>query len=103
MKAKVKSIRFGEGKLLIDVGFYFSNGEEGYDECYREVMEIVNGEPVGTSKWQLYPFNVLGFKVAFDMTRRDFKEMVLKRLRAFKEAHSKVANLQSWIGFEIEE
>lgn len=103
MKAKIRNIRFGEGKLIVDVGFYFSEGEEGYDECYREVMEVVDGEEVGTGEWKLYPFNTLGFNVTFDMTKKDFKAMVLKRLRAFKEAHSKVGNLQSWIGFEIEE
>lgn len=103
MKAKIRQVQFGEGKLIVNVGFYFSEGEEGYDECYREVMEIIDGEPVGIGQWQLYPFNTLGFNVPFDMTKKDFKAMVLKRLRAFREAHSKVSNLQSWIGFEIED
>jgi len=103
MKAKIRQIQFGEGKLIVNVGFYFSEGEEGYDECYREIMNVVDGEPVGTGEWQLYPFNTLGFNVSFDMTKEGFKTMVLKKLRAFQEAHSKVANLQSWIGFEIEE
>lgn len=65
-------------------------------------MEIVDGEPVETGEWRLYPFNTLGFNVGFNMTKEDFKAMVLKKLRAFQEAHSKVANLQSWVGFEIE-
>ena len=66
-------------------------------------MTEVDGEHVGTGEWRLYPFNTLGFNAPFDMTKQDFKAMVLKRLRAFQEAHSKVADLQSWIGFEIEE
>jgi len=103
MKAKIRQVQFGEGKIIVNVGFYFSEGEEGYDECYREVMKEVDGEPVGTGEWRLYPFNTLGFNITFDMTKGDVKEMVLKKLRAFKEAHSKVADLQSWIGFEIEE
>lgn len=103
MKAKIRGIQFGEGKLIVNVGFYFSEGEEGYDECYREVMEIIDDEPVGTGEWKLYPFNTLGFNVPFGMTKQEFKAMVLKKLRGFKEARSKVANLQSWIGFEIEE
>lgn len=103
MIAKVRQIQFGEGKLIVNVGFYFSEGEEGYDECYREVVGIVDGEPVGTGEWKLYPFNTLGFNVPFDMTKEDFEAMVLKKLRGFKEAHLKVADLQSWIGFEIEE
>jgi len=103
MKAKVRQVQFGEGKLIVNVGFYFSEGEEGYDECYREVMETVSDEPVGTGEWELYAFNTLGFNVPFGMTKQEFKAMVLKKLRAFKEAHSRIANLQSWVGFEIGE
>lgn len=103
MKARIEDIRFGEGKLNVRVGFYFSEGEEGYDGCYREITEIVDDEPVGTGEWRLYPFNTLGFSVTFDTTKQDFKAMVVKKLRAFKEAHAKVGNLQPWIGFEIEE
>ena len=103
MKARIEDIRFGEGKLNVRVGFYFSEGEEGYDECYREIMEIVGDEEVGTGEWRLYPFNTLGFNVTFDMTKQDFKATVIKKLRAFKEAHTRVADFQDWIGTEIEE
>ncbi|GAG81923.1 unnamed protein product [marine sediment metagenome] len=63
MKAKIRQIQFGEGKLIVNVGFYFSEGEDGYDECYREIMTEVDGKPVVTGEWKLYPFNTLGFSV----------------------------------------
>ena len=50
MKAKIRQVQFGEGKLIVNVGFYFSEGEDGYDECYREVKKIVDGEEVGNGE-----------------------------------------------------
>lgn len=105
MKAKIRDIRLGVGKVIATVGFYFSEGEDGYDEYYREIMTTVepSGEQVGTGEWKLSPFHTLAFDVTSDMTKKDFEAVVLKGLRAFKEAHSKLGALQSWVGFEIEE
>lgn len=103
MKAKIEAVKFGEGKLIVDVGFYFSEGEEGYGECYREVKEMVEDELVGTGVWKLYMFNHFGFKVSLDATKVDIEEAVLTKLRAFKDAHTKVAKMQGLVGFEIEE
>lgn len=107
MIAKIRDIRLGVGKVIATVGFYFSESEEGYDECYREIMTTVepteSGEPVGTGEWKLYPFHTLALDVTSGMKREDFKAVVLKRLRAFREAYSRVGDLQNWIGFEIEE
>lgn len=100
MKAKIEDIRFGEGKLSVRVGFYFSVGELGYDECYRDVVDE-EGNPTGEKR--LYPFNTLGLGVALGTTKLEFRDRVVAKLRAFKEAHTKAADLQDWIGFEIEE
>lgn len=102
MKAKVRDIRFGDGKLIVRVDLYHSEGEEGYDESYRETMETMESEvegefiEVGTGERKLYPFDMLGFNIGLDTTKQDFKGMVLKRLKAFKKAYS-------WIGSEIGE
>jgi len=37
MKAKIKDITLGREQVNIQVDFFYSPEEVGYDECYREI------------------------------------------------------------------
>lgn len=102
MKAKIKDVTFG-AKVNVQVDFFFSKGEEGYDECYREIKQIVDDVEVGTGKWRLYPFNSIGIAIKPETTKESFKVLVITKLKEFKQAHASSLSLANWIGFEIEE
>ena len=103
MKAKIKGITFSAGKVNVQVDYFFSEGEEGYDECYREIKQMVDDVEVGTGEWRLYPFNSIGIPISPETTKKSFKSLVVAKLRDFKQAHTGSLALQSWMGFEIEE
>lgn len=100
MWTKLEGIQFGEGKIWARVAFYFDPTEEGYEECYRDVLDAED-KPTGENI--LYPFNSLSFDSALDGTAQQLRDKVLVKLRAFKAAHTKVATLQSWVGTVIKE
>lgn len=101
MLAEIKDITFGEGKMLVQVDYFYEVGEDGYDDCYREIKDVVDEMAIGTGKWRLYPFNSIGTAITLDATKKDLKKIVLAKLDGFKLAHAKVADLQSWLGTEI--
>ncbi len=103
MKAKIKNITFGEGKLFVQVDYFYKMGENGYDDCYREIMQVVDETAVGTGKWRLYPFNSMGMAISLNATKEDVMSTIFSKIKRFKEAHAKLAELKSWIGTEIED
>ena len=99
MFARLDDVRFGDRKIIASVGFYFSVGEAGYDEYYREELDGL-GNPTGVFK--LYPFNTIPFNLPLDAQPAQLREKVVAKLRAFKESHTVVANFQPWVGTEIQ-
>ncbi len=103
MIAKIKGISFAENKINVQVDYFYDISEDGYDDCYREIKQIVNEVEVGTGEWRLYPFNSMGLAVSPTASKEDVANTILSKLRNFQLTHSKLPDVQSWIGTEIKD
>ena len=103
MIAKIKGISFTETKINVQVDYFYDIDEAGYDDCYREIKQVIDEVAVGTGEWRLYPFNSMGLGVSPDATKEDVVNTILSKLKNFQLTHSKLPNAQPWIGTEIED
>ena len=121
MKAQVDDVQFGDGKLIVEVGYYYTKGEEGYVEYFEEVEEEEVGN-VGMKQKILLalkikkaeeppkpppqipyfkPFFTISYNIDYNGTLESLRVPVRGQLSAFKAAHSHLPEFQEWTGEEL--
>ncbi len=96
MKARIDGFQYGDGVLIALVGFYYSEDEDGYEKPKREIKNLLK-------RGEQEPFITLPFPFDYNATLDSLKVSILGQLNAFKSAHSRLPNYDSWIGTEFED
>jgi len=95
MRARIDGFQYGDGVLIALVGFYYTSDEDGYEEPKREKVK----------PWKLKeqePFTILPFPTDYKHGLEDLKVSIFGQLAAFKTAHDKLPDYESWLGTELE-
>lgn len=103
MKAKIRNIGFSPDVIFVGVDCYFEEGEAGYEQCWVDVPDYpaVEGEPEPPTHKELKPFRSVSLSFPINVTKEQAQEAIIKKLEAFKRAHSKVAQAQQFVGLEF--
>lgn len=99
MKAVIEELEFEGGKIVSKVCFYLDQNEDGYGKYLEDIL-AADGKPTGKKK--LHPFHNLTSDIPPATTLETFSQVIQGRLDEFKAANAKLAEMQSWVGTEIE-
>ena len=94
MKARIDGFQYGDGVLIALVGFYYSEGEDGYEKPKRNVRKLLR-------RGEQEPFTTLPFPTDYEHGLDDLKVSITGQLNAFMAAHSRLPDYESWLGTEV--
>ena len=94
MKARIDGFQYGDGVLIALVGFYYTEGEDGYEKPKRNVRKLLR-------RGEQEPFTTLPFPFDYNTTLDGLKVSILGQLNAFVAAQSRLPNYESWVGIEL--
>jgi len=93
MKARIDGFQYGDGVLIALVGFYYTEGEDGYEK--PSMVKKLLGRK------EQEPFTTLPFPTDYKSGLEDLKVSIRGQLNAFKVAHSKLPEYTNWLGVEL--